>query len=39
MSKVTKPAFLARIWEWRVIGTDCPVFTLQIKGNPFFISQ
>ena len=25
VSKVTKPAFLAQVWEWRGIGTDCPV--------------
>ena len=24
ISKVTKPAFLARVWEWRGIDTDCP---------------
>ena len=23
-SKVSKPEFLARVWEWRGIGTDCP---------------
>ena len=25
VSKVTKCAFLARVWEWREIGVDCPV--------------
>ena len=24
-SKVTKPAFIARVWELLGIGTDCPV--------------
>ena len=26
-SKVTKPTFVTRVWEWRGIGIDCPEFT------------
>ena len=31
--KVTKPAFLARVWEWCGIGTDCPVLELAYYFN------
>ena len=30
ISKVTKSAFLARVWEWRGIGTDCPVIVRDV---------
>ena len=32
VSKVTKPAFLARVWEWRGIGMYCPA--VRIKKSP-----
>ena len=30
VSKVTKCALLARVWEWRRIETDCPVMGLRV---------
>ena len=33
VSKVTKPTFLARVREWRGIGTDCPVLDKGKRKN------
>ena len=40
VSKVTKPAFLARVWEWRGICTDCPDVSVRcMTKDLYFILQ
>ena len=39
VSKVTKPASLGRVWEWRGIGTDFPVLVYFLVYKNYYNKQ